>query len=314
MSHAPAAGVNRVDVEAPAKVNLFLRVLGRRDDGYHELQTLVAPIGLADTVSIRAGRDADARELSLSLSLEGEPALTQSVPADGSNLVLRAARELAEAAGVHGFAEVRLHKRVPAAAGLGGGSSDAAASLRALNELWGCGLATDELSAIGARVGSDVPALLADGPALASGRGEHVEAVPLPGFSCAVVMFDFAVSTADAFGWWDDDGGETGPDPQPSLATLTAGEGGGAWLEALRSGARNDLEAPVMKRHPVIRRVRDRLLERGAGAAIMCGSGPSVAAFFAEGGRLDESVAAELAGMSGRPVVTAGSWTPKAGA
>src|SRR5207253_1673790 len=148
------------------------------------------------------------------------------------NLVLRAARALAEAGDVRGFAELVLDKRVPVASGLGGGSADAAAVLGALNSLWSLGLERGRLLEIAAMVGSDVPALLVGGPVLARGRGERVAPAPVASLDLALVTFSFGVGTADAFAWWDEDGGRTGPDPAAALAALarggTAGPAAGA--------------------------------------------------------------------------------------
>ena len=146
------------------KVNLFLRVVGRREDGYHDLDSLIVPVDLADRLEIHAAADpAEFHALSLSLEVIGDESLVRGVPADDSNLVLRAAAALAERTETRGFADITLEKRVPAAGGLGGGSADAAAALRALNDLWACGLDQDELLAVAAQVGSDLPALMVGG-------------------------------------------------------------------------------------------------------------------------------------------------------
>ncbi len=137
---------NTVELQARAKLNPFLRVLGRRDDGYHELETLILPVSLADGVRVHAYADPSMfRTLSLSLDVTGEPHLTRGVPVDETNLAMRAAAALAEAVGPRGFAEIMLEKRIPHAAGLGGGSADAAAVLRALDGLWGAALDVGEL-------------------------------------------------------------------------------------------------------------------------------------------------------------------------
>jgi 4-diphosphocytidyl-2-C-methyl-D-erythritol kinase len=270
-------------VEAPAKINLFLRVLGRRPDGYHELETLIVPIELADRLEIHAHSDpTQFRTLALSLEVTGVPHLVRGVPVDDSNLVLRAARSLADAVGVRGFADITLEKRVPTGAGLGGGSADAAATLRALNELWDCGLHDAALEEVGQTVGSDVPALLADGAAVARGRGERVEPVQVPSLELALVTFPFGISTAEAFGWWDEDGGRTGPDPEPALAAAMAGV-----PEGLGNLLYNDLEAVVLQRRPAIRRAKDRLLAAGAAGVVMCGSGPTLAALLPSEGKFE---------------------------
>jgi 4-diphosphocytidyl-2-C-methyl-D-erythritol kinase len=151
-------------------------------------------------------------------------------------------------------------KRIPVAAGLGGGSADAAAALLALDELWGCTQhAGEELLAMAAQIGSDVPALLTGGPAaVIRGRGEIVEPVEVPPSWWVLLPLPFPVAVTDAYRWWDEDGG----------VSLPAGASGRFV---------NDLEPPVSRRHPEIRDAEERLLAAGATAAIMCGSGPTVA-------------------------------------
>jgi 4-diphosphocytidyl-2-C-methyl-D-erythritol kinase len=270
-------------VEAPAKVNPFLRVLRARGDGFHEVETLILPISLADRLEIHASSDpSQFRTLSFTFEVSGERDLVQRVPSDESNLVLRAARALAEEAGVKGFADIILEKKVPAAAGLGGGSSDAAAALRALNDLWGCGLNDDELRSVGARVGSDVPALLAGGPVLARGRGEVVEPVRVSPMRWVLATFAFGVRTADAYRWWDADGAGSGPEPSRLLEAAGSGDS-----ETLGPLLFNDLEGPVASRHPEVEAAKRRLLDAGALGAVMSGSGPTVAGLFPSGSEPD---------------------------
>jgi 4-diphosphocytidyl-2-C-methyl-D-erythritol kinase len=264
-----------LSVEAPAKVNLFLRVLGRRPDGYHELESLVAPIDFADRLDIHADSGPEFRTLALALDITGDLDLVRQVPADESNLVLRAARALADAVEARGFADITLEKRVPAAAGLGGGSADAAATLRALNQLWECGLDEAALTEVATSVGSDVPALLVGGPALARGRGERVEPISVPSLNLALVTFPFGVSTADAFRWWDEEGGSPGVDPGPILSAAREGP-----AAALKDLLYNDLEDVVIRRHPAIGEAKKRLLDAGAVAVVMSGSGPALAALL----------------------------------
>jgi 4-diphosphocytidyl-2-C-methyl-D-erythritol kinase len=217
--------------------------------------------------------------------VEGRPDIVASVPADESNLVLRAASALAERADVKGFADISLHKEVPAQAGLGGGSSDAAATLLALNDLWGCALDEAALGDLGAGVGSDVPALLAvtrGGGVLATGRGERVEAVPVRSFRWALVTFPFGVRTADAFGWWDERAGHSAGEPERDLDAARRGD-----ARALGLALFNDLEEPVMRRHPEVREACEQLVAAGATGAVMCGSGPSVAGVLPEGVTVD---------------------------
>jgi 4-diphosphocytidyl-2-C-methyl-D-erythritol kinase len=266
---------NTAVVDAQAKINLFLRILGRRPDGYHELETLVLPIDFGDHLEIHADSGPDFHTLVLSLEVTGDPNLIRAVPVNGSNLIMRAGHALAEATGALGFADITLEKRVPAAAGLGGGSADAAATLRALNDLWGAGLDDAALREVGETIGSDVPALLVGGAAVARGRGERVESLPVPSLELALVTFSFGVSTADAFRWWDEDGGHTGSDPEPLLEAIESGK-----PELLGALLYNDLEDAVTRRHSAIREAKGRLLDAGAAGVVMCGSGPTLAALL----------------------------------
>jgi 4-diphosphocytidyl-2-C-methyl-D-erythritol kinase len=273
-----------IRVLAHAKINVFLRVLRRREDGYHEIQSLVCPISLADEVRVRP---ADR----LRVEVGGR---TSAV--GGLNLALVAALALAEGCPDAGGALVEIDKRIPVAGGLGGGSADAAAALRALNDLWGCGVDAAALERVAERIGSDVPAMLRDEPLLIGGRGERL--VPAEVRTChwALVRFGFGVRSPDAYRWWDLDGERTGPDPEPLLTVASTGD-----TEALGAHLFNDLEAPVFSRHPELGAAKQRLLEAGALGAVMSGSGSSVL-----GLARDEAHALELAGgfEDAEPVVS----------
>jgi 4-diphosphocytidyl-2-C-methyl-D-erythritol kinase len=298
-------------VEARAKVNLFLRVLGRRADGYHDLQSLIVPIDLADRLKIHAVSDStEFRTLSLSLQVTGQEELIRGVPADDSNLVLRAASALADRAHPRGFADVTLDKRVPTAGGLGGGSADAAATLKALNHLWACGLDHRELLEVAAEVGSDVPALLLGGAVMAEGRGERVEPSSIPRLNLALATFSFGVSTADAFRWWDEDGASTGRDPASILDQVDRDGRGEGHVDPqpLAQLLYNDLERSVTRRHPIVGEVKDLLLHAGALAAVMSGSGPSLFSILPpEMAQLEGPEWEALSRLAGRPVLRLGT-------
>jgi 4-diphosphocytidyl-2-C-methyl-D-erythritol kinase len=249
--------------DAPAKINVFLRVLAAREDGYHDLESLVVPISLADRVTVRP--DDRLHVETTGAGLAGE------VPAGGLNLALVAALALADACPDAGGASVEIDKRIPVAGGLGGGSADAAATLVALNELWGCGLDPATLAEVAERVGSDVPAMLAGRPVLMSGRGEVLAPAEVAPFWWVVVGPGFGVRSPDAYRWWDEDGGSSGPDPEPVLAAAAVGD-----AEGLGPLLFNDLEMPVSRRHPEIAEARAGLLRAGALGAVMTGSGSSV--------------------------------------
>jgi 4-diphosphocytidyl-2-C-methyl-D-erythritol kinase len=256
-----------VTMSAPAKLNLYLRVLGARDDGYHELESLILPLSLADDVTVTEAQRLD-------VVVDAEIELSEGLDAGGMNLSLVAALAMAEACeGPARGAEIRIVKRIPVAAGLGGGSADAAATMLALNELWGCGLGRPDLMAIGERIGSDVPALLAGGPVVVRGRGEQVASVHVVTTWWAVKPFGFPTRSPDAYRWWDEDGGAVGPDPGVLVAAAESGD-----AEMLGHTLFNDLEAPVARRHPEVADVKRAFVDAGALGAVMSGSGPTVMA------------------------------------
>lgn len=269
---APGAIVRR----AHAKINLFLRVLGRRDDGYHDVESLVLPVSLVDTITLRPIEDGARWVVTTGPAAEG-------VPEGEDNLALQAAEGLAARYGKDRGALIELHKRIPVAAGLGGGSADAAATLLGLNDLWRCRFSLEELSEIGGAVGSDVPALLHEGPVLVEGRGERARPVPVKRTWWVLHPLRFTVSTPDAYRWWDDDPGSTGPEPAPVIDA--AGRGSAEEIGPLLF---NDLEPGVVRRHPEVARSHERLLAGGALAVLMSGSGPTVAALARDEGHARE--------------------------
>ncbi|MBE3132805.1 MAG: 4-(cytidine 5'-diphospho)-2-C-methyl-D-erythritol kinase [Acidobacteria bacterium] len=258
-----------VTVRAPAKINLSLRVLGVRPDGYHELRTVFQSVALADTLVFR--------------TWDGPFRLTcdhPDVPRDGRNLVwLAAARLWAELGrpGDPGGVSVSIRKRIPLQAGLGGGSADAAAALAALARLWNARLPAAALQRVAAGLGADVPFMLSGGTALGLGRGDEIHPLPDPPRRWVVVACPpFGVSTAEAYRWFDE------PDV-PAGAIRRAGDSArlaaASWTDDLSQVA-NDLESCVVRRHPVIGEAVARLRAAGAAAAAMSGSGSAVFGLF----------------------------------
>ena len=283
----------RFILKASAKINLDLRIGARRLDGYHDLQTVLQTLDLHDIVTIEPRRGP--------FVLDGDAAL---MPLDESNLVWRAAAALWRAAGKSGEphgVRVRVTKRIPAQAGLGGGSSDAAAALVGLSQAWRLRLAPGEIMSVAATVGSDVPFFLIGGTALGLGRGQRVyPLVNRPRRQVVLVLPEFGVSTADAYGWL---AAQRTQDPGPG--TLDAGPAildPGPWtLDS--EGCRNDLEAPVERRHPAIGAIRRRLTKAGAELARMSGSGSAVFGLFSAQ-RAASAAAAGLARDGHRVVLT----------
>ena len=243
-----------------AKVNLTLGVGPARADGYHQVRTVLQAIDLHDTLTFTPRRG----PFSIACS-------ESKIPTDSRNLIWKAAYELSRAmdrSTVDGVS-VRLTKRIPAEAGLGGGSSDAAAALRALNVIGKAGLDPAALSSVARLVGADVPFFLVGGAAYGSGRGDDL--LPLADirpFHVVIAKPDFGVSTAAAYGWFDEDGGV-----QDAPRTLAA------WPEAPLS-VRNDLEPPVARRHPLVAELVDAFERAGAATAAMSGSGSAVFGLF----------------------------------
>ncbi len=257
----------KIRIDAPAKVNLYLRVIGRRADGYHLLDSLVVFPAIGDTIEIGP---ADA------LSLEVAGPFAAAVPSGDDNLVLRAARMLAEAAGRPPVAKVRLVKRLPVSSGIGGGSADAAATIQALARWWRLDPATADMAEMALALGADVPMCLAGVPAFVSGIGEQLTpAPPLPPFSLLLANPGVAVATPAVFA------GRRGPFSTPlPFATSPASA---QVLASLLSERGNDLGAPAERLAPEIAAVRAALAATpGALLAQMSGSGATCFAIYRE--------------------------------
>jgi 4-diphosphocytidyl-2-C-methyl-D-erythritol kinase len=268
MTTKAASNTGAVARRAHAKINVFLRVLGQRRDGYHDVETLILPVTLHDLVRVR-----DAPDLTVEWTDLHDRVTPADLPMEEENLAARAAGRIRSAAGMaHRGAAIEIEKHIPVAAGLGGGSADAAATLHALNELWGCSLDTAALARVGARLGSDVPALLVGEPLLARGRGDELVPVHCQPTTWVIRPFEFGVRAADAYAWWDE-AGATGPDPGALIAAFETGN-----LELLGDILFDDLQAPVASRFPQIVQTAEQLREAGALGAVMSGSGPTVAA------------------------------------
>ena len=274
----------RVRVRVPGKVNLFLRVGGVRPDGYHELVTVLQTISLHDTllavldVSGASAHPAARRFMGLCLTVDG----CGAVPTGEDNLAVRAARSLMSRVGIgtdHGDGQhdgpvTRLHltKRIPVAAGMAGGSADAAAALVALNHLWQADLDRDVLRDLAAELGSDVPFCVAGGTALATGTGTATAQVLARGsYHWVVGITDAALSTPAVYRAFDEVGAPSDVQPDAVLQALRTGD-----AEALGAALHNDLEVAAMHLLPELVGKRDTLLRAGALGAIVSGSGPTV--------------------------------------
>jgi 4-diphosphocytidyl-2-C-methyl-D-erythritol kinase len=267
----------RLFVFARAKVNLCLDVFDLRPDGYHEVASVMQSLALHDVLALEAVPEG------ISLQVAGE-----AVAAGEENLVLRAARRLAAATGCRRGAAVMLHKNIPVAAGLGGGSADAAAALAGLDRLWELGCAAGFLAEIGAELGADVPFCLTGGTALATGRGEKLTRLPpLPELGVLLLKPPYGLSAGAVYRAFD----SARPNHRPVARQMAEALAGGDWRRALQ-WCSNALEAVVFKEHPELAVLKQELQEAGALCALMSGSGPTVFGIFgtvAEAARAGES-------------------------
>lgn len=305
---SPAASAPAVSVSAPGKVNLFLALGAARPDGYHPLNTIFAQIGLSETVTVSAlqaltttapqpgsapAAQPDsapaAQPDSVPAAQTGSPrielALTRpdnNVPLDHTNLAYRAAQAVAQQAAQRGLATPDVHilldKAVPVAGGMAGGSADAAATLKACNEFWRVGLSLEELAQLGAQLGADVPFGLYGGVALGTGRGDLIEplkAAPGP-YYWTFALQDKGLSTAAVFKHFDatvQAPPAADMPPEQLLAALEAGD-----VAEVSRHIRNDLQATAIDLRPELGQLIDLAERAGALAAMVSGSGPTVAA------------------------------------
>lgn len=278
---APFLSMADLELKSPCKINLVLNILGKRSDGFHELETLLYPVGCFDRLFFRK------TEAGIQLTCD-DPAL----PCDSSNLVHRAAAAFFERTGIREGVAIHLEKRIPQQAGLGGGSANAAMTLRGLNQLFESPLTDKDLVEIAAALGSDVPFFLSDQPALATGRGEAIQ--PLGNLKLStgkyflIFHFGFGVPTGWAY---------------QQLArheTCIHGRQGraGELVEALKSdpdGAAwkmfyNAFEIPVFTKFPILALLKEYLLSNGALTALMSGSGSAIFAVIEDSARAESLV------------------------
>jgi 4-diphosphocytidyl-2-C-methyl-D-erythritol kinase len=277
-----------VTIRAPAKINLDLRVLGMRADGFHELRTVFQAIALHDIIRCIP------REGPFAIECE-----TAGVPLDRTNLIWRAAETLWRSLRREGPVRdvvIRLEKQIPLQAGLGGGSADAAATLMALASAWRLSVKPSQLTDLAAHIGSDVPFFLSGGTALGLGRGEEVYPLAdLPRHFIVLLIPGFGVSTSEAYGWYDNERELSRAPREPQHVP-------GPWPSRAAQMI-NDLEAPIAGHHPEIDQMKAALRRVGALAAAMSGSGSTVFGLFQK--RRDaEAAVKSLQGSGWRVLLT----------
>ena len=247
--------------QSPAKVNLFLRVLGKRADGYHDILSLMQRISLCDEMSF---------------ALKGEGIVVKcpgsTLPEDRNNIVYRAAEEILAHVSRHTGVEITIHKEIPVAAGLGGGSSNAATTLVTLNEMMGTPCSTQELMHMGARLGADVPFFVFGRTALASGIGDHLKPMDgIPPIWFVLVNPGFEVSTGDIY-----ERLRLGLTKEPIKYRMPRF----LTVSHIARGLYNDLEKVSLRLHPILSEIKELLMAHGAEGSLMSGSGPTVFGIF----------------------------------
>ncbi len=252
--------MSMISEKAPAKINLTLDVLQKRPDGFHEVEMIMTTVDLADRIWLKP--------LDRGITIQSSE---RFVPNDKRNLAWQAADILRKKFDIRSGVEITLDKNIPVAAGLAGGSSDAAATLRGLNRMWELGLSLDELAVLGAKIGSDIPFCVYGGTALASGRGEKIQHLSVPP-NCWVVLAKppISVSTADIYGGLDIQSIQH-PDTAGMMDALAASD-----YEMMCKKVGNALEPVTMRLHPQVSVLKEQMLKFGADTVLMSGSGPTV--------------------------------------
>ncbi|MBE9528874.1 MAG: 4-(cytidine 5'-diphospho)-2-C-methyl-D-erythritol kinase [Proteobacteria bacterium] len=263
-----AAEATRSTYLSPAKINLILRITSKRSDGYHNILSLMQPISLYDEVEVEVNTDGG---IDVKADVPG-------VPNGPENLAYRAARLFLDESGIKSGVKVSIRKRIPHGAGLGGGSSNAATVLVALNELSGAGFSVEKLMALGAELGSDVPFFMLKTSAIATGRGTELRAVKLPSYQYVLINPGFGVSTEWAYSNFILTNGIEDN-------TLFYSEDTFNDLPWLTRSMYNDLESVTASVHPQIAVIKEALVRAGAEGALMSGSGPTLFGIFSDHAR-----------------------------
>ncbi|MDE5892081.1 MAG: 4-(cytidine 5'-diphospho)-2-C-methyl-D-erythritol kinase [Acetatifactor sp.] len=247
--------------KAYAKINLGLDVVRRLENGYHEVRMIMQTVGICDVLTFRVA------ESGVQITTDsGELSVTED------NLIYKAARLLMDTCGVKAGVEIHLEKHIPIAAGMAGGSSDAAATLQGLNELFALGLSSEQLRQLGVRIGADVPYCIMGGTALAEGIGEILTPLPpAPGCSLLITRPDIQVSTRYVYEHLDAGEVWTHPDIDGIQSAIRDGD-----LAGIASRLGNVLESVTVEKYPVIDRIKQEMLLSGAMGSLMSGSGPTV--------------------------------------
>lgn len=258
--------MEKVIEKAYGKINLSLDVLGRRENGYHEVSMIMQTVGIYDTISL-SKIDGDGIRLTAS---------TKELPLDDNNIVYKAIRLIKEEYGIETGVSVHIEKQLPIAAGMGGGSADAAATLRGMNRLFNLELNETELEELGLKLGADVPFLIRGGIALAEGIGERLtELEPFPECALLIVKPKLGVSTKEVYEAFD----SLSEVKHPDIESVVKGLGKSSLCDIVKDLG-NVLEEVTVRKHRIISEIKQLLLENGAVFSMMTGSGPTVFGVF----------------------------------
>lgn len=259
----------KITVEAPAKINLYLDVFPGRGDGYHNIKSIMHTVSLADVVTV----DTEARDITVTCT-------DSNIPTDSGNLAYRAAKAFLSAVGINSGAKIHIEKKIPVAGGLAGGSTDAAAVLKALNDAFNAPMSIDSLCKISAAIGADVPFCIKQGCALCTGIGDVMTPLPtLPKTVCLIANGGEGVSTPAAYRRLDEMYGEELTDNRGNIDAVISSLKSGD-LNSLCHEAFNIFESAVLSCHSTAGRLKDVMSKSGAVLAMMSGSGPSVFGLF----------------------------------
>ena len=276
--------------EAFAKINLGLDVVRKLPNGYHEVRMIMQTVGICDVLTFRKASSG------IHLTVDNE-----ELPTDGNNLIYKAARLLLDAAGIDSGVSITLEKHIPIAAGMAGGSTDAAAALLGINELYEIGYDTDALKQLGVKIGADVPYCIQGGTALAEGIGEILSTLPAPP-ECHLVIAkpDIHVSTKFVYENLKANELEIHPDIDGMIEGLKKGD-----LKAITARLGNVLETVTIPTYPIVDTIKKSMLESGAEGALMSGSGPTVFGIFTEADKAKLAAREiELSGLAKQVFVT----------
>jgi len=262
-------------VLSPAKINLFLKVLRKRDDGYHDIVSIMQPLSLCDEITIEMENGSG-----IIVSC-----VNANIPCDRTNLAYRAAAEFFRSTGINRKLSITIKKNIPVAAGLGGGSSNAAAVLKALNEITSQNILTGKLIEIGARIGSDVPFFIVGKPCIARGRGEFLEPLGLTKFWYILINPGFPVSTQ----WAYKNLNLTNSNEDINIAISKVLLEDTIGIQYLQRLLFNDLEEVTIGKHPEIKELKSALSAVGALGGLMSGSGPTVFGIFPDKEKAEEA-------------------------